>query len=347
MAKKSSDETLSNLTSLLKKNYGDIMVSVEGLNDLDSHVIHVTPSLDAGLGGGVAQGTITVIVSKSGHGKTTLALTIMAAAQRQYKCKCYYEDAENRLRASLLKTIPGLVWTEEQEKETGIPRLQVIRSTPEKILSAQDHANIIIQIFKDTKPGDPPPVVCLDSIAVLCTEAQMAVEVGESSQMMEVSKLLYTFLRQVNPILAVQGGALICLTHLQAKQTMYGAPYSVYGGNAPEYFASNYLYSLSSETVKDKNGNEIGKNTKFKVKKAALGPDGKEVIIYIRPGHGCDIDEDLVTTGIELGIIEQSGAWFKYKEEKYQGRESLLETLRTNTELRKNLWDEINTLVGS
>lgn len=337
-------QLLSDLEQQLKKTFGDVMITSQNLLDRDEQIIHVTPSLDRGLGGGLAQGSITVIVSRPGGGKTTLALTAMAAAQQQYKSKCYYVDAENRLRASLLKTIPNLIWSDEQEEKTGIPKLQVIRSSVDKILSAQDYVNIIIQIFKSTKPGDPPPVVCLDSIAVLCTEAQMAIEVGESSQMMEVSKLLYTFFRQVNPILAVQGGVLICLTHLQASASPY-KPATVYGGNAPEYFASNYLFSSSAEVIKDADGNELGKNTKFKVKKAAIGSDGKEIILYIRPGRGCDIDEDLVTTAIDLALIEKSGSWFEYSGGKYQGREAVLEALRQDPKLRKQLWDSVNEML--
>lgn len=343
-AEKEVKSTLSDLDAQLRKAYGDIMISSKGLEDRDLQVISVTPSLDNGLGGGIAMGCVTTLASRPGGGKTTLALTIAAAAQAQYKSKCYFIDAEGRMRASLLHTIPGLVWTDKQAEETGIPALTIIRSSTEKILSAQDYVNIIVQIFKDTKPGELGPVVILDSIAVLCTEAQMAIEVGEASQMMEVSKLLYTFFRQVNPILSVQGGSLICLTHLQASASPY-KPSTAYGGNAPEYFSSNYLISYSAEVVKDKDGKEIGKNTKFKVKKAAMGGDGKEIFIYIRPGRGCDIEEDLVTTAVELAVVEKGGSWFTYNGEKYQGQDALTSALRADPELRQKMWDEVTELL--
>lgn len=275
-------------------------------------------------------------------GKTTLCLSIVANAQRMKK-KCFYLDIEGRLRTDLLKTIPGLIWTDEQEKQTGFPQLQVIRSSEEKILSAEDYINIMDTLIKEV----PGCLIILDSIAALTSQDVMATKAGDSKRMASIPTLMYFFLRKAAAILPVTKASILTITHLQANPSGYGGPNQV-GGNAIQYFASNRFVCHSVEKV-PANGPLIGHNAKFKCESAALGPPGGEFNLYVRYGKGADKEEDLVSTAEELGFIEKSGAWYKFtsgsEEIKLQGKQKCVEYFKENPDkaaiLEKQIRDQV------
>jgi len=272
---------------------------------------------------------------KSKCGKTTLILEIIANAQRLYKKQCYYADVENRLRPELMKCINGLVWTEEQEKETGIPRLQIIKSTREKFLTAQNYLNILTLIFK----SDPECLVILDSIAAMCDESSFAAQTGDSQRKATIPTLMYDFLRKVGQIIPAMKSNLICITHVQDNPMGYGGPREM-GGNAIKFFSSTLLTCLASSEIED-DGRKIGKDSTFKISSSALGPPGTTSIIPIRYGRGVDRYEDLFNVVTELGFIDKAGAWYKFthngEEIKLQGKNRVIEFLQLNPDYATEL----------
>lgn len=322
------------------KEFGKVLFSGETLTDSEGLIIPTTLSLDIALSGGIAEGTITNFAGKPKAGKTSLCLTIIASCQKLGK-KCFYLDVEGRLRTDLLKTIPNLVWTDKQQEETGIPALQIIRSSAEKILSAEDYVNIMESLIKEV----PGCVIVLDSIAALNTEDAMATKAGDSKRMAGVPTIMYGFLRKAAAICPVTKASIITITHLQANPSGYGGPTQV-GGNAIQYLASNRFVCHSVEKV-EVGGTQIGQNAKFKCDSSALGPPCGEAIIYVRYGRGCDAEEDLVAAAEELGFIEKSGAWYKLKdgteEVKLQGKQKVVDYFKENKDKAEALEKEIRT----
>lgn len=318
------DKILTIADEILKE-YGEIMSPADSLIESQGRIISVLPSFDIALSGGLVEGTITVLSSQPRSGKSTTALTIIAAAQHQYKKKCYYVDVEGRLTPQLMSTIPGLIWTEKQEKETGIPRMQVIKSSKGNFLTAEKYLNIIDKLFR----SEEGCVVVLDSIAALCTESLFAANIGDSARMAAIPALMYAFMRKIAQVLPAMKSNLIAITHLQAKLDPYKAQTGM-GGNAQEFFGSNVLISFSSKEEEDKDGYKIGRNTTFRVTKSALGKPGGEVVIYIRYGKGCDRNADIVELGEQLGFIAKTGAWYMYNDQKVQGKENLVSYFKEN-----------------
>lgn len=310
------------------KEFGNILYSGASIEDSEGQIIRTTLSLDIALSGGIPEGTITNIAGKEKCGKTTLCLTLIAKAQKMGK-ECYYLDVESRLRTDLMKTIPGLVWTEEQEEATGLPKMKIIRSSIDKILSAEDYINIIDRLIKE-KPGC---LIILDSIAALASEDTIAAKAGESKRMASIPTLMYFLCRKAVPILSVTKATIVSITHLQANPGGYGGPNQV-GGNAIQYFASNRLVCHGVEKV-PATGPQVGHNAKFKCTAAALGSPGGEAIIYVRYGKGCDEEEDLVSIAEELGYLEKTGAWYRFIDEtgeelKFQGKQKIVDFFKEN-----------------
>lgn len=320
-------EKVSKITfeSQLTKEYGkEILISAESLKDNPASIIPSTLSLDIALSGGIPEGTIVNIAGISLAGKTTLALTILANAQKMGK-DVYYIDVENRLQLNLIQCIPGL----------DPKKLQIIRSSEDKFLTAENILNILNLIFKEKRGC----VVVLDSVAALCSEGLLGIQLGESKRMADIPTLMYGFLRQTNSILAPTRSNLITITHMQANPGGYTGPVEV-GGNAITYWSSIRLRCLSSQP-NPKDGTPIGRISTFKVLKSALGPpsEGK---FFIRYGSGYDWPEDLFSVGEELGLVEKSGSWYKivlddYEGEKYQGGPAFCAALRAEPEVAKRL----------
>lgn len=326
---------LPTLQESLRKEYGDICLPADFIKDHEGRLIPTILSLDLALSGGIPEGTIMNIGGKSKCGKSTLILEIIKNAQHLYKKPCFYIDVENRLRTDLLKCIDGLVWTEELEQSTGIPRLQIIRSSKDKFLVAEDFLNIMTQIFKSVEGC----VVVLDSIAAMCGEAAFAAQTGESKQKATIPVLMYDFLRKVGQIIPPMKSNLISITHVQDNPMGYGGPREM-GGNAIKFFSSISLTCLSAPEVED-NGKKIGKDSVFKVSASALGPPGGQSIVPIRYGRGVDRYEDIFNVAVEMGFIDKSGAWFKIGEDKLQGKNKVIEYFRSNPDFVNNLDNQI------
>ncbi len=336
MAKATETETktIGDIQAQIKKEYGDILFPADNLTEMEGRIIPTTLGLDIVLSGGIPEGTIVNIAAPPKNGKTSLYLHIIANAQRLYKKKCYYVDVEGRLRTDLLKCIDGLVWTEEQEKATGIPRLQIIRSTEGNFLTAEKYLNIIEKIFSTEKGV----IVALDSLAALCPEALHSVGIGDAKQMTGVQRLLYDFMRKISQLLPTMQSNLLSITHMQANPTAYGGP-KAFGGNAIEYFSSIRLMAYSSPEVPKDTSPKIGRDMAIKCTASALGPPSGETTIHIRYGRGVDRYEDIVAVAEELGIgITKAGAWYELEIEgqenvKVQGKAGLVDYFREHPDI--------------
>ena len=319
----------------LKTKFGDVFFNVDDLMDQRGQTVPTSLSLDIALKGGILDGTITYIGGKEGSGKTTLCLTVAANAQKLGK-KIRYIDVENRLQPELLRTIPGLDLTADN--------FQIIKSSQEKFLTAEDYFNIIDTIVNT----EPNIIVIIDSIAALCDSGAHTAEHGESKQMMSISKLSYGACRKWAQVLRPNNSSIIAITHIQANPSMY-TPYNIVGGNAWKFFASNLIICLSSSEF-PKQGDKIGRQSTFKVLKSALGPGTGEAEFFIKYNAGYYKEKDLINIGKDLGLIEAAGSWLSFKdskgeEVKVQGEDSMVEWLQEHPEESEVLEKQIRELV--
>lgn len=322
---------VNDIQSILSKQFGDVIIHAPDLGSLQGRIINTTLSLDMSLSGGMPEGIVTNISGAPKCGKTTLALTMASECQKAGK-HVYYFDVEGRLRTDLLECIEGL----------DLDMLDIIRSTEDNILSAEDYINAATLILKNKEKQDS--LIIFDSVAALCPADTLSNMAGDSKRMAGVPALLYDFFRKTAAILPVTKGNIITLTHLQANPSPYGGPVEV-GGNAIQYFASIRLKCFSSPEVPKTGFPKIGKDSVFKVTASALGAPSCDATVFVRYGHGCDKYEDLVHVALELGLIEQKGSWFVYNEEKYQGRDNLILCLKTDSDFFDSLDNEVRSMV--
>jgi recombination protein RecA len=324
---------VSKIEKQIIDQYGDIFLDSKMLESNRGGFTPCTLSLDIALHGGILDGTITTISGVSGSGKTTLCLQLLANAQRRNKT-VYYVDVEGRVQPELLVSIAGL----------NVETLKFIRSTKEKFLTAEDFLNIITTLIS----SEPNIMLVLDSVAVLCDDASLGASFGESKKMMNIPSLMYGLIRKAAQILPVMQSNLILVSHIQANPSQYGPGYTEVGGNAMKYESSNKLICLSSSEF-PKDGKKLGRESRFKILKAATGPGTGEATFYIRYGKGYDKSLDVFNLAQELGLIERAGAWYSFigsknQELKFQGQEKLLDYLNQTPEDLSFLENKIRDL---
>jgi len=330
---------MSELLKWIEKDFGEVCHTAMETAEYEGDFIPTTLSMDIALYGGLKEGTITSLASAPKCGKTTWSLTVAANAQAMGKT-VYYADAENRLENSLLDSIPGL------DKS----KLLIIRSSIDKVLSAEDYLNILERALKD----DPGCLCIVDSVAAICPEAELG-EAVRGNNRSQTPKIMYNFLRKIAPIMRPTRSSLILITHMQANTSGYGASKVQVGGNGIEFFASNWLVIKKVEKIDDpKTAKEIGKNSQFEVKAAACGAPNGEPTIYVRYGLGCDKYEDIIGLSQDLGFLNKAGAWFNFSEDllkdekgkpiKFQGGPAVREYLVKNPEFYKLLDSKIREI---
>jgi recombination protein RecA len=322
-----------------KKDLLDVsnfLIPASQLTEHEGKVIPTVLSMDIALRGGIPQGTNVLIAGKQKSGKTTFALTFAAKAQiEDPEVKVFFFDAEGRLRSDLLHCINGL----DHE------RLFIVKSNTSKILSGEDFLNLVINTLKD----NPKCICILDSIAALAPEAELTSLIGDSGRRASTPSMMYSVLRQTSQVLAVNHSTFIGLTHLIANPSGYGKTTSVVGGNAQQYQSSVWLESPYFETLTNSQQERIGQICHFNVMASALGGPGAKVSLPIVYGQGIDEIRDLITVAMEVGLIQQGGAWYtmpdtelipsmaKEDSPKICGIDRVLEFLRSKPEIVKEM----------
>jgi recombination protein RecA len=325
--------SFKSLMNGFKKTYGETCLNIDRLEELQGPTIPTVLSLDIALNGGIQAGTITNLSSFPKTGKTTLALTIIAKAQKQ-GYRCFYEDVEGRLQKELLRTIPMLSLTEaDQAKGWGYP-LTIVQSTKGNIMSAEKN----LQMVKDLIKNQSRILVVIDSLAALCPEGDYDNNLNENGRMGGTQQLLYRFFRHITPVMRPMEAILINISHLQVKIGGYGGKPTSYGGAAPDYFASNRLVSYkTAKLVPESSDPKIGQDITFTITATALGTPNKECTLPLRYGYGIDEYEDLYNVAEPVGKISKVGTWCYYttskdEEIKMQGKANMVEWFRENKE---------------
>ncbi len=287
--------------------------------------IPVVPSgslgLDLALGiGGFPRGRIIEIYGPESSGKTTLALHAVAEAQKQGGIAAYV-DAEHAL-------------------DVGYARKLGVR-TDDLLISQPDTGEQALEIADMLVRSGGVDVLVIDSVAALVPRAEIEGEMGDSHMGLQ-ARLMSQALRKLTGTINRSGTLVIFINQIRMKiGVMFGNPETTTGGNALKFYASVRLDIRRIQAIKD-GENVIGNRTRVKVVKNKMAPPFKEVEFDILYGEGISKEGDLLDIAVSQNLVEKSGTWFAYKDERMgQGREKAINWLKEHPEVIKTLRKDV------
>jgi recombination protein RecA len=327
MDKKDNLNKLKNVISSIEKSYGkgSIMMLGKRSEDIDNFDVYSTGSLglDIALGiGGLPRGRVVEVYGPESSGKTTLTLHVIAEAQKMGGT-CAFIDAEHALD-------PGYA------KKLGV-------NIDELLISQPDTGEQALEISDTLVKSEGIDLLVIDSVAALVPRAELEGEMGDSLPGLQ-ARLMSQALRKLTSSISKTNTMVIFINQLRMKiGVMFGSPETTTGGNALKFYSSVRLDIRRIGAIKDKD-NIIGNQTRVKVVKNKMAPPFKQVEFDIMYGEGISKIGEIIDLGVQADIIDKSGAWYSYKDEKIgQGRENTKKFLKDNP----SLLEEIETRIRS
>ena len=279
-------------------------------------------SLDLALGiGGLPRGRIVEIYGPESSGKTTLALHVLAEAQKMGG-EVAFVDAEHALDPTYAKAL-------------GV-------NVEDMLISQPDTGEQALEITEALVRSGAIDVVVVDSVAALVPRAEIEGEMGDSFVGLH-ARLMSQALRKLTGVINKTNSIVIFINQLREKVgVMYGNPEVTTGGRALKYYASVRIDIRRVEGLKDSSGQFIGNHTRAKIVKNKVAPPFKEAEFDIIYGEGISKVGELLDIAVAMDIIHKSGAWFSYGDSRLgQGRENVKELLKND----QALYDEIKEKV--
>ena len=273
--------------------------------------------LDLALGiGGLPKGRIVEIYGPESSGKTTLALHVIAEAQKKGGT-CAFVDAEHALD-------PGYA------RKLGVNLDELLISQPDAGEQALEIADTLVR-------SGAIDVLVVDSVAALTPRAELEGEMGDSHMGLQ-ARLMSQALRKLTASVARSNTLIIFINQIRMKiGVMFGNPETTTGGNALKFYASVRLDIRRIGQIK--NGEDVvGNQTRVKVVKNKVAPPFKVVEFDIMYGEGVSKTGELLDLGVKASVVDKSGSWFSYEGERIgQGRENAKQFLRANPEIANKI----------
>jgi recombination protein RecA len=283
-------------------------------------------SLDAALGvGGMPRGRVVEIYGPESSGKTTLALHVIAEAQKRGGMAAFI-DAEHALDAVYAAKL-------------GVDTDNMLVSQPDSGEQALEIAEVLIR-------SNAVDVLVIDSVAALVPRAELEGDMGDA-QMGLQARLMSQALRKLTSVVAKSGTCLIFINQLREKiGVMFGSPETTTGGRALKFYASIRLDIRRIASLKE-GETVIGSRAKVKVVKNKVAPPFREAEFDILYGEGISKEGDLLDLAVEQKVVEKSGAWYSIDGERMgQGRENARQFLKDNHDIRNEVDSRIRKGLG-
>jgi len=282
--------------------------------------------LDIALGiGGLPRGRVVEIYGPESSGKTTLALHLVAEAQKAGGT-CAFVDAEHALDPSYAGKL-------------GVNIDELLISQPDAGEQALEIADTLVR-------SGAIDVLVVDSVAALVPRAELEGEMGDQLPGLQ-ARLMSQALRKLTSSIARSNTLVVFINQIRMKiGVMFGSPETTSGGNALKFYASVRMDIRRIGSIKDK-GDVVGNQTRVKVVKNKVAPPFRTVEFDIMYGEGISKTGELVDLGVQAGIVEKSGAWFSCDGQRIgQGRENAKQFLRDNPEMAKSIEKRVRENAG-
>ncbi len=314
--------------SQIERNFGK--GAIMRLGDRAKVEVDVIPtgsvSLDAALGiGGVPRGRITEIFGPESSGKTTLALHIIAEAQKRGGLAAFV-DAEHALDPSYAKKL-------------GVDTINLLVSQP-------DHGEQALEIVETLVRSGALDVIVIDSVAALVPKAEIEGEMGDSHMGLQ-ARLMSQALRKLTGTVSKSNTCVIFINQIREKLgVMFGNPETTTGGRALKFYTSVRLDIRRIATIKV--GNEmVGNRTRVKVVKNKMAPPFREAEFDIMYDQGISREGDVLDRAVDFRIVQKSGTWFSYNDLRLgQGRENVKTFLKENPEVFREIEKLVRIKLG-
>ncbi|MDA3009816.1 MAG: recombinase RecA [Actinomycetota bacterium] len=283
-------------------------------------------SLDLALGiGGLPRGRVTEIYGPESSGKSTLAMHVVAEAQRNGGT-CAYIDAEHAMDPIYARAI-------------GVDVDQLLISQPDTGEQALEIADMLVR-------SGAIDVIVIDSVAALTPRAEIEGEMGDSHVGLQ-ARLMSQALRKITANLSKTGTIAVFINQLREKiGVMFGSPETTPGGRALKFYSSVRLDIRRIESLKD-GAEVVGNRTRVKVVKNKVSPPFRQAEFDIMYGKGISREGTLIDMAVDLGIVTKSGAWFTYEGEQLgQGRENAKNFLTEHPEVMVEISEKVLVAAG-
>jgi recombination protein RecA len=322
-------EALHTAVTTIERKYGQ--GSVMKLSDDAHQKVPVIPTgsiaLDIALGvGGIPRGRVCEIYGPESSGKTTLALHMIAEAQKLGGTAAFV-DAEHALDINYAR------------------RLGV--KTDELLISQPDYGEQALDITDMLVRSGAVDIVVIDSVAALIPQAELEGDMGET-QVGSQARLMSHALRKLTGSIHKSRTSVIFINQIRMKIGMmgYGNPETTSGGNALKFYASVRLDIRKIQTLKDKD-EVYGGKVRVKTVKNKVAPPFREAVFDILYGTGVSREGELIDMGVDHGVVEKSGAWYAFGSERLgQGKENVRALLQENPDLRQAVEDKLLVALG-
>lgn len=332
MAERGANDKLTALDNAIRQiekdfGKGSIMKLGEAAAKMNVEVIPTgTLSLDIALGvGGIPRGRVVEIYGPESSGKTTVALHVIAQAQKMGGIAAFI-DAEHALDPLYAKKL-------------GVDTDNLLISQPDNGEQALEIADALVR-------SGAIDIVVVDSVAALVPKAEIEGEMGDSHVGLQ-ARLMSQAMRKLTGIISKSRTTAIFINQIREKVgIMFGNPETTTGGRALKFYASVRLDVRKIDTLKQ--GNDmVGNRTRIKVVKNKIAPPFRQAEFDIMYGQGISHEGCLIDIGTDLDIIDKSGAWYSYSGERLgQGRENAKEFLKENTavavEIERKIREKLN-----
>jgi len=329
MDEKERTRILDNTLSQIEKQFGKGSILRLGSKDAIVPVAVISTgsiSLDAALGvGGLPRGRVIEIYGPESSGKTTIALQVIAEAQKKGGMAAFI-DVEHALDPSY-------------SRKLGVDIDNLLVSQP-------DYGEQALEITGALTASGQIDVLVVDSVAALVPKAELDGEMGDSHMGLQ-ARLMSQALRKLTGVVSKSRTCLIFINQIREKiGVMFGSPETTTGGRALKFYASVRLDIRRIAAIKD-GETVIGSRTKVKVAKNKVASPFREAEFDIIYGEGVSREGDLIDLGSAQSVIEKSGSWFSYKGERIgQGRENARQFLKDNPDIRQSIDQELRKALG-